>query len=150
MILLALSLLERLNIVSFLPAELLFTLPLIYYWAIHRPELLSPFSLFLVGVFDDILAGALIGQTSLLLMVLYGVVLLQKHHVKGSSFSIAWVGFCCYMLIATFVEWGIASVIHEQFISLTPFIIQNVLAAVLYPWFNKIVILLEKQPDATA
>ena len=144
-ILLVLAILDRAHIFHPLPLEPLLLLPMIYHWAIHRPEHLSAFMLFALGAIDDAISGVPIGQTSLVLLVLYVMTILQKHHVRGASFSTAWIGFSCYMALATLLEWGIVSVIVGDAVSLMPLILQNALAVALYPWFNKLIKRLEKR-----
>lgn len=143
-ILLFLSFLERAHFFRPFPIEPIFVFPLIYYWTLFRIEKISPFSLLILGVFDDALSGAYLGQTSLLLLILYGLVLTQRHHIKDQTFKFIWGSFGIFMLSATIVEWSIASVLTGKVLSFRS-LGQNILAIILYPWFNKIVVTLEKQ-----
>ena len=145
LILLLCDILDRTHIFRFLPWEPLLTLPLIYHWAIYRPEFLSIFTLLILGVFDDAIGGGFLGQTSLMFLMLYAGVLLQKHHIKDARFSSIWKGFAVFMLTAGVLEWVIAKSLYKQIVSLNIFIFQNLLAVLLYPWFNKLIKTLEKR-----
>jgi rod shape-determining protein MreD len=143
-ILLLLSFVEQFYFFRMLPVEPLFVLPLLYYWAIFNTEKLSAFSLFSLGLFDDGVSGAYLGKTSLVLLILYALVLTQRHHIKELNFKFVWGGFGIFMFAATLLEWGISSLLMSEWLSIFPLIGQNVLAITLYPWFNKVVRRLEK------
>jgi rod shape-determining protein MreD len=144
LILLVLSFMERSHVLRVLPVEPLLVLPLIYYWSLFRMEKLSTFSLFVLGIFDDVLSGAYLGQTSLLLLILYALVLTQRHHIKDLPFKFIWGIFGIFMICATILEWGIASLLTGRVLSSIPLMGQNILAVILYPWFNKIITKIEK------
>jgi rod shape-determining protein MreD len=144
LILLLCDILDRTHVFRFLPIEPLLTLPLIYHWAVYKPELLSVFTLFVVGIVDDAIGGALLGQTSLMFLILYALVLLQKHHIKEANFSGLWWGFAFYMLCAVFLEWAISSMLYDRAICSWIFLLQNAVMVVLYPLIHGLLVKLEK------
>src|SRR5271157_4607496 len=57
-----------------------FTLMAVYHWTIYRPDLLPPLALFLIGVAQDLLAGAPLGMTALLLLLARAMVRRHRSH----------------------------------------------------------------------
>jgi rod shape-determining protein MreD len=144
LILLLCDILDRTHVFRFLPIEPLLTLPLIYHWAIYKPEFLSVFTLFLVGIVDDAIGGAFLGQTSLKFLILYATVLLQRHHIEGAKFSGLWWGFAFYMLCAVSLEWGVSSMLYDRAICSWVFLLQNVIIISAYPLIHALLVKLEK------
>src|SRR6185437_12052003 len=48
-----------------------FTLMAAYHWTIYRPDLLPPVALFAIGLAEDLLVGAPVGVSALLLLLVY-------------------------------------------------------------------------------
>src|SRR5580658_3360563 len=55
-----------------------FTLMAAYHWTIYRPDLLPPLALFAVGLTEDLLAGAPLGVSALLLLLARTAVLSHR------------------------------------------------------------------------
>ena len=144
LILLFFTFIEQFHLFRIFPVEPLFVLPLFYYWTVFRTEKLSAFSLFVLGFFDDAMSGDFLGKTSLVLLILYAIILTQRHHIKDLNFKFVWGGFAVFIASAIFLEWGISSLLIGQVLSLLPLMSQNILAIILYPWFNKVIRRLEK------
>jgi rod shape-determining protein MreD len=70
-----------------------FTLMAVYHWTLYRPDLLAPLALFLIGVTQDLLAGAPAGVTPLVLLLARAVVLRHRRHFVNRSFPFVWAGF---------------------------------------------------------
>src|SRR5215472_5520395 len=66
----------------------IFTLMAVYHWTIYRPDLLPPLALFLVGITQDLLAGAPPGVTALVLLLTRAVVLRYRRHLVGRLFPL--------------------------------------------------------------
>src|SRR5881396_112738 len=70
-----------------------FTLMAVYHWTIYRPDLLPPLALFLIGVIQDLLAGAPAGVTALLLLLVRAIVLRRRRYFMNRPFPFLWAGF---------------------------------------------------------
>jgi rod shape-determining protein MreD len=70
-----------------------FTLMAVYHWTIYRPKLLPPFSLFLIGVTQDLLTGAPPGVSALAMLLAWVIVLRIRRHFVNRSFPFVWTGF---------------------------------------------------------
>src|SRR5690242_6565460 len=58
-----------------------FTLMAVYFWTLHRPELLPLPMVFVAGLLLDMLEGAALGVSSLTLLLAHGLVLSQREHL---------------------------------------------------------------------
>jgi rod shape-determining protein MreD len=65
----------------------------IYYWTVHRPDLMRPWSVFVIGVIDDVLSGTPLGVTALVLLFAHWAIVSQHKVFRGQSFALLWCGF---------------------------------------------------------
>jgi rod shape-determining protein MreD len=105
----------------------------VYYWAIHRPDLLRPSVAFLLGVLHDLLSGTPLGITSLLFVLAYWVTLTQRRLFLGNSFAMLWVGFAMVAAGVAVVQWVVYSVMNAQLYAVGPVAAQALLAAGIFP-----------------
>src|SRR5262245_58014810 len=70
-----------------------FTLMVAYHWTIYRPDLLPALALFIVGMVQDLLSGALPGVTALTLLLTRAILLGQRCHFVNRPFPFIWAGF---------------------------------------------------------
>lgn len=115
-------------------------LPLIgvYYWAIHRPELLSPILAFCIGVVSDILSGVPLGVTALLYLLVQGMTSSQRKFFLGKPFMLAWWGFGLVAGASTALQWLLVSVIFTRALEPHAVIFEWALTVCAYPllsWF---------------
>lgn len=85
----------------------------VYLWAVHHPNLMPAYAVFIVGLLQDILTGAPLGVNVLAYLVVYGLVVWQRRFLVGKSFAVIWVGFSLVGLGAMVVSWMLVSVFHS-------------------------------------
>src|SRR3546814_20324436 len=83
-------------------------------WGVFRPDLLPPFSLFLIVNLHDILVATPLGMTALSLMIVHGLAVSQRRAFLGNPFVLAWLGFVVIYALAAFAVWLLASVLALQ------------------------------------
>ncbi|HYE48286.1 MAG TPA: rod shape-determining protein MreD [Azospirillaceae bacterium] len=105
----------------------------VYYWAIHRPDLLRPSVAFLIGVLHDLLSGTPLGMTPLVLVLAYWVTLTQRRMFLGDSFAWLWLGFAMVSVGTALVQWVVYSLMHAQLFDAGPVAVQAVLAIGVFP-----------------
>lgn len=93
-----------------------FVLMGVYHWTIYRPELLPPVVIFVVGVVLDLLCGAPLGVSPLVLLVGHASVLRQRRHFVGRLFPFVWAGFALLAVGAIAASWGIGSLFYGVFL----------------------------------
>ncbi len=122
----------------------------VYFWSIFRPELLPLAAVFLIGFFQDVLTGAPLGLSSLVLLAVHGVVVNQRRVFIGKLFWVAWMGFALVAVGAAVGGWIIASIYNGVFMAAGALSIQLLLTVSFYPVFSWIFSLIQKiipQPE---
>ena len=83
------------------------SLPLIavYYWAVHRPDLLPRLAVFLIGLAIDMLHGTPIGTAALSYALVYEIVVRNRRYLLGKPFRTLWAGMAGVAPAAYAVQW---------------------------------------------
>ena len=110
-----------------------FALMGVFHWTVYRPALLPPLILFLVGVAFDLVTGAPLGITAMVLLVTRGLVLRQRQFFVGRQFAFVWFGFTLTAAGAVLLVWLLGTVFNGVFLDLRPVLLQWVLTVALYP-----------------
>jgi rod shape-determining protein MreD len=111
----------------------LLVLTSVYYWTIHRPDLLRPAVMFGIGLLQDILTGAPLGLNALVLLAAHGIVVTQRRFFLASTFALMWFGFTLVAVGAGFLEWAIVSVFNATLMRVDAVVAQTVLTLALFP-----------------
>jgi rod shape-determining protein MreD len=77
----------------------------VYYWTLHRPDLMPPAAAFTIGLFQDILSGAPVGTGAAVFVILHAAVRSQRTFFHGKSFTILWLGFAVAVVAAALLGW---------------------------------------------
>jgi rod shape-determining protein MreD len=112
------------------------SLPAVFYWAVHRPDLLPPSIAFLLGLFQDAITGTPLGIGALVLLLMQGGVSSQSTVFYGKSFLINWWGFGMVLAPALFLVWLLTSIHDGALVPLLPVVVQYALMVGLYPVLN--------------
>ena len=112
-------------------------LPLIavFYWAVHRPDLLPFVVVFLAGALFDILTGGPIGLHSFVFLIVQFLVASQRNFLIGQPFLFLWSGFIFAALLAAVLEWLAFSIYVSDLQSMGPVIISALMTIALFPVF---------------
>ena len=113
-----------------------FGLMAVYYWAVHRPDLLPAPAVFVLGLLEDILSGAPTGLNTLVLLLVYGVMRNQRRPFLGKPFAVMWFGFLVVAPAAIFAEWLFSSALAGRLIPAQTASVQLLLTVALYPWLT--------------
>ncbi len=105
----------------------------IYHWAIYRPNLLPLFSVFILGLLQDLLIGTPVGLYILVFLTVYGVVLSQRRFFAGKSFSVYWFGFAVVSLMASVESWLLASAWNLALLDFNAATFQYLLSLGVFP-----------------
>jgi rod shape-determining protein MreD len=110
-----------------------FALMAIYYWTVYRPELLPFVAVFATGLLLDMLTGAPLGISSLVLLLAYGLVLSQREHLLMRRFTVVWLGFLALAATAAVLQWIVVSLFYGMLLDVRAFLFQGVLTVAVYP-----------------
>lgn len=115
------------------PVTPVVTLIAVYYWSIYRPDLLPLVATFVIGIMQDTLSGAPLGLSSLILLLVQGVVISQRRFFHGKTFLVEWWGFILVAPVALLITWLLGSLYHGVFVAPRPLGFQLLLTIALYP-----------------
>jgi rod shape-determining protein MreD len=113
-----------------------FPLMAVYHWTIYRPDLLPFVAAFGAGLFLDMLNGAPLGISALVLLLARAVVLTQRQLFIGRSFALVWAGFVAVAAAAAAFEWAVVSLFYGMALDVRPFLFQAVLTIAGYPFVS--------------
>ncbi|MBP7336201.1 rod shape-determining protein MreD [Niveispirillum sp.] len=120
-----------------LPGYAMVTVPLmlmcLFYWVIHRPDLLRPLVVFMIGLLQDLIGGTPIGMTSMVLITAYWLLITQRRFFLGRSFVMLWIGFALVATGAAVVQWAVFALMTAKILDAGPVLVQAVLGVALFP-----------------
>ena len=108
----------------------------VYYWAIHRPDLLPAIAVFALGLLEDILTGAPTGVNALVLVLVYGVMRNQRRPFLGKPFLVMWFGFLFVAPSAALAHWLLYSMVAGHLVPFRPALVALALTLALYRWLT--------------
>lgn len=105
----------------------------IYYWAIHRPDLLRPTAVFGIGLLQDFLTGAPLGFNAAYLLILHGIVVSNRRLFLAGTFSVMWVGFAVVTFGGMILQWLAYSILNLTPVRLSTPFFETLLTVALFP-----------------
>jgi rod shape-determining protein MreD len=105
----------------------------VYYWTIYRPELLPPTAVFIIGLVFDLLSGAPLGVTPLLLLLARSLVLSQRRYFVNRLFPFVWCGFTIVAAAAIAFLWALGGLLSGAMLDMRAAILQWVLTVASFP-----------------
>lgn len=105
----------------------------VFYWTVHRPDLLRAWGAFAVGLLDDILTGTPLGVSSLVLLLVHWTIISQHRLFRGLSFALLWFSFALIAAGAKLVTVALALVVGHGLIDPTIIFAQYAFTIAVYP-----------------
>jgi len=109
------------------------TLCAVYFWSLYRPDLFTASAVFIVGLVYDALAGLPLGLSSLALLLVRNLMVVQQRFFLARSFPVIW---CCFLLLAPAVEaarWLLSCLWWGHLFALRPMLLEMLITMALYP-----------------
>ena len=105
----------------------------LFYWVIHRPDLVPVSLVFAIGVLHDMLTGTPIGAYAAVFLIVTWLIHSQRRFLGGKSFLLLWGGFFVVSGFACLTEWTIVSLLAGAIMPLEPALFRSVFTAALFP-----------------
>ena len=120
-------------------------LPLIplYYWTVHRPELLPPVLIFLLGLLQDLATAGPVGVWPVVYLIAYSVTLSQRSAIEGLPMRFAWAAFAAIALAGLLAGWFACSIYMGGFVSVLPMVLQAFTTALVFPVLGWLLVFVE-------
>lgn len=122
-----------LQIPDFAPVIPSLALIAVYYWAVHRPDLMTIWIIFLIGLFEDLLSGGYVGVGILALLLVHVVVDTQRRIFVRASFQMLWMLFGVVAAITMYLIWLLNCMLHGRFLDVSPMLFQYLTTVAVYP-----------------
>ena len=105
----------------------------VYYWSVHRPDLMPAVAVFAVGVFHDLAAGTVLGVGAAALVLVHAAVLSQRRFFMSRSFLVIWLGFVVIAAGAILLAWLLNAALLGALIDPRPALFQFLTTIAVYP-----------------
>jgi len=105
----------------------------VFYWSLHRPNLMSAPVVFVLGLLSDILTGVPMGLSPLILLLVHGISASQRLVFVGRAFIVTWWGFLLVGAGVAFLSWVIACLYSLSILPILPVLMQFVLSMLVFP-----------------
>ncbi len=122
-----------LHVTAFSPIIPSLALIAVYYWTIHRPDLMPVWAVFLIGLFQDLLGAGPMGIGILTLLAVQVMVVAQRRFFASASFFVIWLIFMLIAAGAHLLLWLLTTAYAGQVIEPSPVIFQYLVTIAIYP-----------------
>ncbi len=122
-----------LGIPGFSPVAPLVGLIAVYYWIAHRPDLMPAWTIFMIGLLQDLLSGGRLGVSVFVLLIVFAVVAGQRRVFAAASFMKLWLIFLPVAAGAFLLSWLFNSLIADALMDLRPVAFQYLTTVAFYP-----------------
>lgn len=110
-----------------------FAVAAVYYWSLHRPDLMGPIPVACAGLVQDLVAGTPLGLTSLMLLLVHALAGSAEAVGRMRSPLLAWATFLLVATAALGLRWVAMSLWSFHLFPLRPALFELALTAVAYP-----------------
>ena len=115
----------------------------IFFWSIHRPDLLGNGLVFVLTIVLDATAGLPLGLTALALFATRLVLLAPPRFLVGRSFLVIWACFCPAVVLLLTLRWLLASLYFQHVFAFRPTAFVMLLTVAAYPLVSLLLALLQ-------
>ncbi|MBB4265167.1 rod shape-determining protein MreD [Roseospira visakhapatnamensis] len=133
---------------GFLRADPMISVLCVYYWAVHRPDMMGYVGGFTLGLLEDILMGTPMGVSPLVLLVVQWVIVTQYRFFVGKPFMVTWWVLGLVALVAVLTKAMAVALLTGHLASPIALAASYALTVLLYPplgWlFGRAQVLLDK------
>ena len=109
---------------------------LVYYYTLHRPSVVPHWMIFLLGIFVDLMDGAPVGSSSMVLLLSATLLHNQRRFFMNRQFTVTWVGFAVVCIGAKALSWAILSLAYWQVLLPMPILLQMLASILSFPIFG--------------
>lgn len=111
----------------------LLSLAAVFFWTVHRPDLLGPGFVLLAALVLDAAAGLPLGLTALALFSTRLILLAPPRFLVGRSFMVIWAWFSLAVVLLLTIRWLLASIFFHHLFAFHPVLFEIVLTIAAYP-----------------
>lgn len=117
----------------------------VYYWSVHRADLMPLPLLFILGLLADAVMRLPLGVTGLSFMLIAFLVQLQRPIFTDQSYRTLWLGFAVILSLTLAAQWLLMSLLTHRFLPWLPLLLQGALTLALFPFLVWVQVLLHRR-----
>lgn len=110
-----------------------FGLMCIYFWMLHRPDLIGIGTIVIMGVVSIAISSSVIGASLIAYLVMYVLMYNFQKLFNAKPFVVIWYGFMALSLVSILVKWLVVSVYYNMFLPLSILMLGYLIGIVMYP-----------------
>lgn len=105
----------------------------VFFWSVHRADLMPIWAVFLIGLVQDVLTGGVIGPGIIGLLIAHALVVWQLRFFLSASFAMVWFAFLVVAAVAMTVTWLLTCIAMVTFVDPDPVFFQYLVTLAFYP-----------------
>ena len=105
----------------------------VFFWSVFRPAATPAPAVFGLGLLQDLLGFAPLGQGVLMLLLAHGAALRLRRVLATQSFALVWLTFCALAAAAATLGYAVQVLLGWRVVPFSPAVVQTALAAGCYP-----------------
>jgi len=105
----------------------------VFYWSLARPGLMPPTVAFLLGLAQDLMTGAPLGLSALIMVLTQWVMRGQQRFLVKRPFLVLWAAFLPVVTTAILLEWVIYAVFTFHAVPILDSLVRLGLGFALFP-----------------
>lgn len=105
----------------------------VFFWSVHRADLMPIWAVFLIGLVQDVLTGGAIGPGIVGLLVAHALVVWQLKFFLSASFAMIWCAFMVVAAAALGVTWILTCIAMVTYVDPDPIFFQYLVTLAFYP-----------------
>lgn len=114
----------------------LIPLVVVFFWSIYGPDYMPPFSVFCIGLLQDLLTGGPLGLWAVVYLVTQYIVLSQRPYFLGREQKVVWIGFALAAAGASVILWLVMSLMSGVLLPVRGLAAQMAATVLIYPAFG--------------
>ena len=111
-------------------------LAVLFFWSLHRAELVPPAGLFLLGLATDLVAGSFTGMTPLSMRVVREVVVRRRRMLVGAGPFLRWLTFAGLTSVLAIARLALASALDRHWHDPVTTLAATMLTVLCWPLVN--------------
>jgi rod shape-determining protein MreD len=132
-LLLMLLMLSSTGIPGFVNVAPSMTVISVYFWSIHRPDLMPLYAVFLLGLIEDALAGGPFGIQAIVLVLVASIIGSQRHFFTFAPFGYIYSTFMLLIAGALGLNWLLNCLLAWQLWEFLPLMVKAAMCIVVFP-----------------
>lgn len=111
-------------------------LVIVFFWSVYGPDYLPPFSVFMIGLLQDLLTGSPLGLWPAVYLVTQYIVMSQRAYFLGREQKVVWLGFALASAGAGLILWLVMSLMSGVLLPVRHLLLQLAATVLIYPLFG--------------